>query len=169
MLIPTKKVPNLKVALTNGDQWELSSQLGENFTMIVYYRGLHCPVCKNYLEDLAKKLEDFKERGVNVIAVSANTKELAIETTEKWRIPGLTLGYGMSIEEAREWGLYVSNGISDKEPKTFFEPGLFLILPDQTLYACSLQSMPFARPEFKDVLNAISYVNKTGYPARGDA
>ena len=51
----------------------------------------------------------------------------------------------------------------------FAEPGLFLIRPDLTLYAASVQTMPFARPAFADVLNAVEFVTKNNYPARGEA
>ena len=80
----------------------------------------------------------------------------------------IPLGYNFPIEEARKWGLYISKGIK-KEPDTFIEPGLFLIKPDQSLYFSSVQTMPFARPDFKDVLSAISFVLKEDYPARGEA
>ncbi|MCM5663316.1 peroxiredoxin-like family protein [Galbibacter mesophilus] len=164
---PLDKVPNLSVDLINDTKWELSSQKPESFTMLVFYRGLHCPVCKIYLEELTSKLDDFEERGVNVIAISANTKELAQKTADEWDISTLPLGYGLSKEEARKWGLYISSAIADKEPETFFEPGLFLVKPDQTLYACSVQSMPFARPDFDDILDAIDFVKKKDYPPRG--
>jgi hypothetical protein len=78
------------------------------------------------------------------------------------------VGYNFSTEEARTLGLYISKGIKE-EPDTFIEPGLFLIKPDQTLYAVSLQSMPFARPEFDAILKAIDFVVEKDYPARGEA
>nr|WP_299036170.1 redoxin domain-containing protein [uncultured Tenacibaculum sp.] len=38
--------------------------------MVVFYRGLHCPLCKKYLQQLKKLLSEFEKRGVNVVAVS---------------------------------------------------------------------------------------------------
>ncbi|MDO6492468.1 AhpC/TSA family protein, partial [Cellulophaga sp. 2_MG-2023] len=55
-----------------------------------------------------------------------------------------------------------------QEPEFFAEPGLFLITPDQTVYWESIQSMPFGRPEFRDVLGGIDYILKADYPARGE-
>jgi hypothetical protein len=37
-----------------------------------------------------------------------------------------------------------------------------------TLYFGSVQTMPFARPHFADILAAIDYVLKNNYPARGE-
>lgn len=169
MIKPREKVPELQLDLINTTQWSLDAQESDRFTMIIFYRGLHCPKCKEQLESLAKKLKDFSERGVHVIAVSCNTEKLAKETAEKWDITELPVGYGLSIEKAREWGLYISKGISDKEPEYFSEPGIFLVRPDNTLYASSIQTMPFARPKFDDILQAIDFIKKEDYPARGEA
>lgn len=167
MIKPKAKVPNLDLPLINGAKWSLYAQESNVFTMLIFYRGLHCPVCKKYLEALTKKLKDFTDRGVHLIAISSDSEERAKKTGEEWNIPELPLGYNLPIETAREWGLYISKKISDKEPDEFSEPALFLIRPDNTLYASSIQSMPFARPDWDDILNALDFVEKKTYPARG--
>lgn len=55
-----------------------------------------------------------------------------------------------------------------EEPELFAEPGIFLIKPDQTLYFASIQTMPFARPRFDEILKAIEFVVGREYPARGE-
>ena len=55
------------------------------------------------------------------------------------------------------------------EPAEFAEPGLFLVRPDGTLYAGSIQTIPFARAHFADVLAAVDFVIKNNYPLRGEA
>jgi len=165
---PRQEVPELVVNTVNGMQWNLRETKPENFNLVIFYRGLHCPVCKKYLEELNGLLSDYSERGVNVIAISSNTKELAEKTVEEWDIENVTIGYGMPIEAARKWDLYISEGINDKEPEEFIEPGLFLVRPDQTLYASAIQSMPFARPKLEDLLKSIDFVLDKDYPARGE-
>lgn len=168
-VIPGKEVPELIVETVNGMIWNLRDQKPKNFTLVVFYRGLHCPVCKSYLEELNSKIDKFRDKGVNVICISSNKASLAEKTATSWDIDKLTLGFNFSIEDARKWDLFVSKGINDKEPDMFFEPGLFLIRPDNTLYAASIQSMPFARPKFDDLLKSISFVLNEKYPARGEA
>ncbi|QDO94941.1 redoxin domain-containing protein [Formosa sediminum] len=168
MIKPRTETPDLSINLVNGTTWTLSEQHPEHFTMLVVYRGKHCPVCKTYLETIQKHIEDFKSKGVNVIAISSDTKEIAEATYNDWAIDDVPLGYNFSIDEARSWGLFISKGIKD-EPDTFIEPGLFLIRPDRTLYAESIQSMPFARPEIKAILGSIDFVVNKEYPARGEA
>ncbi len=167
MIKPNTKVPEISLDLINSTKWELKKQDPDKYTMIVFYRGLHCPVCKKYLEDLKTKLDDFSQRGVNVIAVSMDTEEKAKKTGEKWKVSSLPIGYELSEDEARNWGLYISNGIKEEEPDVFSEPGLFLINSDGSLYCSAIQTMPFARPNFDELLKAIDFVKKNDYPARG--
>ena len=105
--------------------------------------------------------------------VSSDVEDRAVQAQEKWGLTHLTLGYGLSLESARQWGLYVSSGRGKtsagvEEPSLFVEPGLFVIRPDQTLYFATVQTMPFARPSFGDILKAIDFVIAKDYPARGE-
>ena len=173
-LKPRTKSPELEVETLAAGCWRLSEQRPENFTMIVAYRGLHCPICRTYLSELDRNAEEFGKRGVEVIAVSTDTLERAAQTKDEWKLRNLRIGYGLSIPKAREWGLYISTSRGKTstgvvEPDQFNEPGVFLIKPDQTLYASSVATMPFARPHFKEILAAIDFIVEKDYPARGEA
>jgi hypothetical protein len=56
-----------------------------------------------------------------------------------------------------------------EETRQFNEPGLFLVRPDGTLYWAAVQSVPFARPHFDEVLKAVDFIKSKDYPARGEA
>ena len=71
-------------------------------------------------------------------------------------------------------GLYVSSSrgktsLGVEEPEHFSEPGVFLVRPDRTLYWAAVQTMPFARPHFKEMLAGLDFIIKNDYPARGEA
>ncbi|MDD9876138.1 MAG: peroxiredoxin-like family protein [Magnetovibrio sp.] len=171
-LFPRQPVPALEVATLGGGTWKLSEQAPENFTMVVFFRGLHCPICAGYLRDLQRKLGDFADAGVGVIAVSPDSEDRAAKSKEEWGLDDLTLGYGLDLDTARAWGLYVSTGRGPtssgvEETRLFSEPGLFMVRPDGTLYFGSVQTMPFARPNFAEVLTAAKFVVEKDYPARG--
>ena len=173
-LVPREPVPALKVPTLDGDLWRLSEQTPERFTMLVFYRGRHCPVCKLYLEDLTKKLGDLAKRGVEVIAMSTDGEDRARDTAAEWALDGLKIGYGLSIENAREWGLYVSSSrgktsLGIEEPALFNEPGFFLVRPDGTLYWSIVQTMPFLRPHFAELVAVLDKIEQMDYPARGEA
>lgn len=87
--------------------------------------------------------------------------------------PDIAFGYDLKLSDAKKWGLYISEGrgktsIGIEEPAKFSEPGVFIIKADQTLYYGNTQTMPFARPLFKDLLGAIDFAIAKDYPARGE-
>lgn len=49
-----------------GEPWKLSEQNPDAFTLVVFYRGHHCPVCRRYLSTLESAAEDFRTRGVGL-------------------------------------------------------------------------------------------------------
>ncbi len=58
-LTPRKPVPGLEVRTLDGETWKLVEAKPDNFTMIVFYRGFHCPICSNYMRDLDRNVGDF--------------------------------------------------------------------------------------------------------------
>jgi peroxiredoxin len=172
-LIPRQPVPPLSVSLAGGGRFDIAGEKPERFTLVVFYRGLHCPQCRKQLTELESKLPEFDKRGVSVVALSSDTAERAQRTKQEWQLPNLRLGYGLDLRTTRAWGLYISTsrgktsaGID--EPPLFNEPGLFLIKPDRSLYCASVQTMPFARPHLADLLSAIDFIVEKDYPARGE-
>jgi peroxiredoxin len=173
-LMPRQPVPDLEVPLVGGGSWRLADQAPEHFTLICFYRGMHCPICKTYVKEFDRLVDDFAERGVTAFTLSSDTLERAEATIADWGLENLPVGYGLSIDKAREWGLYVSTSrgktsLGIMEPDLFSEPGVFAVRPDGTLYMASVNTMPFARTHFKEILGAIDFIIKNDYPARGEA
>lgn len=170
---PRQPVPALEFDTVDGGRWSLAAQKPQNFTMVVFYRGLHCPICRRYTSELNGMSGDFDKRGVSTVIVSTDDRERAEKAKAQWGLPDLTVGYGVPIEKAREWGLYISQGRGPtsagvEEPERFAEPGLFLVRPDGTLYWASISTMPFARPHFNEIAQAIDFAISKNYPARGE-
>jgi peroxiredoxin len=166
---PRQPAPALEVELVGGGTWRLEDAKPDNFAMIVFYRGLHCPICKTYLADLEAKLPEFAKRGVDVIAVSTDGAERARKAKDEWGLPNLRLGYGLSIPAARTWDLFISRAIREGEPPEFNEPGLFLTKPDGTLFFASRGSAPWGRPPLDQMLRGIDIATERKMPARGEA
>jgi len=168
-MCPGDKCPELKLKTTQDKSWSLADQNPEQFTMIVFYRGKHCPICKSTLNSLNERIEKFNKRKVNVIAVSMDTEQRAKESQQDWGVDKIDIGHSLSEETARNWDLFISKHLKDEEPDVFNEPALMLIKPDQTLYYSSIQNMPFVRPDFDEMLDAIDYIVEKDYPVRGTA
>jgi peroxiredoxin len=173
MLMPRQAVPALAVpTLAHGD-FKLADDAAQNFSLVVFYRGLHCPICLKYLLELGRLQPEFQQRGVKIIAVSSDDRERAQAMADKLKAPELRMGYGLPLASARDWGLYISSSrgttsVGIAEPARFSEPGVFIVRPDGTLYYGAVQTMPFARPHFDELLAALDFALAKDYPARGE-
>jgi len=173
MLIPRRKVPDLELDTVSHGHFSLAEDKPDRFTLVAFYRGLHCPICTNYLKELERLTPEFEKRGVKTIAVSADPQDRAQAMAEKIGASNLRMAYGLKLSVAKEWGLYISTSrgttsIGIEEPALFSEPGVFLVRPDQSLFYGSAQTMPFARPVFKEMVGALDFVIANDYPARGE-
>jgi peroxiredoxin len=166
-------VPALNLPLVGGGRFVLGASPGERFDLIVFYRGLHCPICAKYLLELERLAPEFAARGVQVVAASSDDEQRGQAMAQKVKAAGTRFAYGLSLRTARQWGLYISasrgtTSIGIEEPALFSEPGVFIVRPDGTLYYGAVQTMPFARPSFQDLLAAVDFAIAKDYPARGE-
>lgn len=172
-LIPTNTTPSLSLPLTGGggtDDLELGTGADGRFSLVVFFRGLHCPVCRKQLGELDRRLDDLREAGVGrVLAVSMESSERSEQLVHEWHLGALPVAHGLSEASAREWGLFVSTAINDGEAPTFNEPGMFVLDSDGSVYWSNVSSMPFGRPALDDVVAGLQFAQKQDYPARGAA
>ncbi len=165
---PKHPAPDLSFPLLSGDQWTLREQHPDQFTLVVFYRGLHCPICKKYLQQLEELLPEFNDRGGKVVAVSMDSDKRARLSRQKWELSELELGYSLNEEAAKNWGLYLSEAVKDGEPDLFSEPGVFLVKADNTVYYAAITSNPWGRPYLPSFVKAVDYIINNDYPARGE-
>lgn len=172
-LSPTQPAPTLSLPLSRGgstDDLALGTGADGRFTLIAFFRGLHCPVCRQQLTELDRRLAEMREAGIGrVLAASMETPERSAQLIQDWGLSELPVAHGLDEQAARDWGLYLSTAIKTGEPELFNEPGLFVIDSDGTLFWSSVSTMPFGRPPLDDVLAGLAFVQKSDYPARGAA
>jgi hypothetical protein len=92
---------------------------------------------------------------------------------DRLQSPNLRIGYELPLTAARDSGLHISTSRGQtstgvEEPLLLSEPGVFIVRPDGTLYYGAVQTMPFARPHFDELLAAIDFARAKNYPARGE-
>lgn len=166
--------PKLTLPTLSGETFTLSKNDPANFTIVVFYRGLHCPICINYLQEIEENLEALAQAGMDIVAISMDSEVKAQATqskvASKMGIDQLKtrIAYGLTEDDARSWGLYISSKREDSsEPETFCEPGLFVIRPDNSVYMAQVQSAPFTRPNIAKMIGGLQYAVEHKYPARG--
>jgi peroxiredoxin len=171
--IPRQTTPDLDLDTLSHGRFSLASDNPDLFTLIVFYRGLHCPICTKYLRELDRLTPEFEKQGVKTIAVSTDGQDRAQEMVDKISASSMRMAYDLPLSLAREWGLYISTSrgktsIGIEEPALFAEPGVFLVRPNRELYSAMVQTMPFVRPNFEELLQVLGFIIDKDYPGRGE-
>ncbi len=131
---------------------------GYDWQMVVVYRGKHCPVCTRYLREVDETVASLKDLRIEVVAVSADSKERAAAQIAEVS-PSFSVGYGLSVDQMKALGLYVSgprHGINVEGP--FAEPALFVVNEDRELRMVDIANVPFLRPQLPSVVGGLRFM-----------
>jgi peroxiredoxin len=141
---------------------------GADWQMLIVYRGQHCPLCVRYLNLLEAHQEALLAIGVSVSAVSADSKNQLEQSMEKLTTT-YPIAYGLSEQQMKQLGLYISAPRSEQETDhNFAEPALFVINDLGTVQAVDISNGPFLRPELDVVVRGLTFVrHQDNYPIRG--
>lgn len=169
-LQPGQHFPPFTVGRLGGGELTIGTPTaGSNWTLLVIYRGLHCPLCTRHLIELNGAYDDLQSLGVDVIAVSADTSEKAAQQLHDIQ-PMFAVGHDLSIEQMQALGLYISAPRSQAETdRPFSEPGVFVVDQHGVLQIIDTSNAPFARPEVKTLVSGLQFIRNpdNNYPIRG--
>lgn len=162
--------PAINVSLLTKETVQLDKpENGADWRLVVVYRGQHCPLCTKYLNQLAHFKQDLLNIGVDIIAVSSDSKA-QLES----HLPRLTINfpiaYGLTLAQMQSLGLYLSDPRSAQETDhVFAEPGLFVINDKGTIQVVDISNNPFVRPELQALVNGLAWIRDPDnhYPIRG--
>lgn len=166
------KFPTLTVTTLDGSELTLGQpNEGLSWQAVFVYRGRHCPLCTRYLNQLAGYRQAFYDAGVDILAVSADSKEQLEDHMTRLDI-NFPIAYGLTEEQMQQLGVYISVPRSAQETDhNFAEPGLFIINEDGRLHVVDLSNNPFVRPELGALANGLAWIRdpENNYPIRGTA
>jgi len=158
-----KSQDNIDTALTRAFPSE------SDWQMVVVYRGVHCPKCASYLNELNELYAEYKEANIDVVAVSADSVA-QLNTFLQDKVDSLDFAVYAELSETQmnDLGLYISEPRSPEETDhNFAEPGIFVINPDNKVQILDKSNAPFSRPDLKGLLNGIKFIQSKDYPIRG--
>ena len=140
-----------------------------DWRIVFVYRGAHCPMCTRYLNKLEEIIEPLAEIGVDVVAVSADSKEQLEGHLEELDV-SFPFYCGLTLEQMDDLGLYISDPRSEQETDHRFpEPGMFVINANGALQVVDISNNPFSRPEIDILLSGLQFIKDPGNdcPIRG--
>ena len=155
-LLPRHPVPALNVALVGGGRHVLGAARGERFDLVVFYRGLHCPICAKYLMELERLAPEFAQRGVS-IPVSYTHLPATGEYTRLTRfLPGAdTSAFGGKSHAYPEEVFIVSGRLHDAAFDLWLEAGHYASRPPGEVHG------PF-HSDVGCVVLEVSFPNRVG-------
>ena len=162
--------PVLEATSLDGRREDLSQPAeGADWRMVVVYRGRHCPMCTKYLNQLAQHADVLRDVGIDLVAVSGDSEAQLREHLENLEV-GFPLYHGLSIEQMKMLGLYISHPRSPQETDhPFPEPGLFVINGEGRVQVVDISNNPFSRPAIETLVKGLRWIRdpENNYPIRG--
>lgn len=162
--------PTLEATTLDGTKVRLGQPQGDATWQAVFvYRGKHCPLCTKYLNEIETYKQAFSDAGVDILAVSGDSKQQLEQHLEKLDI-SFPIAYGLNEQQMKTLGLYISLPRSKAETDhNFAEPGLFVVNEHGNLHVVDLSNNPFVRPELGALTRGLAWIRnpENHYPIRG--
>ncbi len=105
-VLPGAAAPALELPVVGGEPFRLADRAPRLYTMLVFNRGLHCPVCRAQLSELDRRFDELADKGIDVVSVSGETQQRATRMHDEWHIDKVPLAYGLNEAQMREWALF---------------------------------------------------------------
>eukprot|EP00541_Cyclophora_tenuis_P010923 CAMPEP_0116546046 /NCGR_PEP_ID=MMETSP0397-20121206/3010_1 /TAXON_ID=216820 /ORGANISM="Cyclophora tenuis, Strain ECT3854" /LENGTH=393 /DNA_ID=CAMNT_0004070435 /DNA_START=99 /DNA_END=1280 /DNA_ORIENTATION=+ len=142
--------PHLSVSLIAGETFTLSDNKPTKYTVVFFYHGTHSSDCVDRIAAIEESFDDVEKEGVDVVAISMDSKEntkatinRVLKRMNKENL-SLPMGYGLTEEVAREWGL---SSVSVSGDCKFCTEGLFAMDPNN--FVClEATERDLARPDY---------------------
>jgi len=176
---PANRLPRISLSLVGGGSTLIDRvSLRGNWKIIIVYRGAHCPLCARYLKTLQELRGKFREDGVEILALSADTGPVAESFAHENSLT-IPLAYGLGLQQMQQLGLYISDPIgTDSQDTPYPEPGLFVLNANTLVHVVTISNAPFVRPDLEALYRSLKYIRLPGtarhddfggssYPIRG--
>lgn len=162
--------PAITLNSLNNGEIEIGKPLhNKDWHMVVVYRGKHCPMCTSYLKQLEYLKDKFYDIGISIVAVSADSESQAAAHNKAMEL-SFPVAYGLTIEQMKELGLYISHPRSAQETDhPFAEPGIYIINDAARVQVTDISNAPFSRPELESLAGGLGFIRDpaNNYPIRG--
>jgi len=114
------KVADFTLKTFKGTNVSLDKMLAKGPVLLVFYMGDACPVCNGQLISFQKSYPQFRKKGIQILAVSADKPDLEAKTAARDKI-SFTCASDPGMKVVKAWGAVM------KENPPTASPAYFLI------------------------------------------
>jgi peroxiredoxin len=118
----TPAAPDFSLPDTDGVVHNLSEFTALGPAVLVYVRGAYCPYCLRQLSDYAERYRDFKQSGIEVVAVSPESPRRSRRLRTGLKLPFTVLS-DSKLEAAKNLGLIGHEKPGEPTPATLVLDG----------------------------------------------
>ena len=158
-----EQVPDFTLPSVTGDEFSFKDFLNENgddWHLLIYFRGSWCPACVEELKDLEESHEYFVNHQVHLTTISADHKDSLHNMVSKHDF-SLRVLADQELHVLNQYGIHYHDENSPYEDHgTHGEPAYFLTDGDGKLLYQQRQTSPFGRPHPKELRKIIQYIRK---------
>ena len=158
-------IPEITLPTIDGGEAKIGG-IKDRWQMIIVYRGLHCPICKNYTAKIEALKDKFDELDTDILFVSGDNAEKAKNFADEVGL-NRPVAYDLSVAQMRQLGLYISEPRPTETDRPFPEPGLFVVNEKGQAHIVDISNAPFVRPEPELIIRGITHIKRNDYPIRG--
>lgn len=152
------KIPNPKVRTIDNQESDLMNLIGDQPTVLIFYRGGWCPYCNRHLADLQKAQSRLQNMGYQILAISPDKPEFLSQSAQEHDL-SYTLLSDSDMSATKAFGLafkldpatverYKENGL-DLSARSGYDhnllpaPAVFLVNPDGMI------TFQYVNPDYK--------------------
>ncbi|NIQ54183.1 MAG: redoxin domain-containing protein [Gammaproteobacteria bacterium] len=147
-------LPRVTAPLVGGGEITLPDAVGDEWAVVLFYRGHWCPYCRQQLTDFQRNLAKLTEADVAVVALSVDDKGDAETTVDRHALQ-FPVAYGLDPVEIRDtFGSYLGGDDS------FVQATGFVLRPGGLVELAVYSSGAVGRLVAADVLGLIQYARK---------
>lgn len=148
---PGEAFPSVTARKIGGGRVTVPEDVRDGWSVILLYRGHWCPYCRRQLADFQRKLDQFSEADVRIVALSADPEAEARATVEEH---GLEFPVGYAVDPP---GIRDALGAYLGEDETFVQATGFVLRPGGLVELAVYSSGAVGRLVAADVAGLIEY------------
>ena len=149
-----QRFPTITAARIGGGEMSIPQDVAGSFAVILFYRGHWCPYCRQQLLGFQQAIEQLHELHAEVIALSVDAQEQALQTVERHRLSFPVL-YDLDAHEVAE-----KIGAFIHEDPLYIQATGFILQPDGTIALAVYSSGAVGRLVASDTVGFLKYLQQ---------